>query len=58
MAAFKKGDVVTVKAVIPSGPVTKMRMDDDGIVSYLVEWTDADGNVQERWFVEDDLVAG
>ena len=35
-----------------------MRMDEDGIVSYLVEWTDADGVTQERWFVEDDLVAG
>lgn len=58
MAAFKKGDVVKLKAVVPTGPVTKMRMDEDGIVSYLVEWTDADGVTQERWFVEDDLVAG
>ena len=57
MAAFKKGDVVKVKAVVPTGPVTKMRMDDDGIVSYLIEWTDANGNMQERWFVEDELVA-
>lgn len=57
MAAFKKGDVVKVKAVVPTGPVTKMRMDDDGVVSYLIEWADANGNMQERWFVEDELVA-
>jgi uncharacterized protein YodC (DUF2158 family) len=57
MAAFKKGDVVKVKAVIPTGPITKMRMDDDGIVSYLVEWTDANGITQERWFTENELVA-
>jgi len=58
MAAFTKGQTVTVKVVVPSGPVQKMRMDDDGVVSYLIEWTDANGNVQERWFAEDQLVAG
>lgn len=57
MAAFIKGQTVTVKAVIPSGPVQKMRMDDDGVVSYLIEWVDASGNTQERWFTEDQLVA-
>lgn len=57
MAAFSKGQTVTVKAVIPSGPVQKMRMDDDGVVSYLIEWVDANGNTQERWFTEDQLVA-
>lgn len=54
--AFKKGDVVKVKAVLPQGPIIKMRMDDDGIVSYLVEWTDADGHDQQRWFTEDQLI--
>jgi uncharacterized protein YodC (DUF2158 family) len=53
--AFKKGDVVRVKAVLPQGPITKMRMDEDGIVSYLVEWSDSDGHAQERWFTEDQI---
>lgn len=54
--AFKKDDVVKLKTVVPQGPVMKMRMDDDGVVEYLVEWTDADGQTQQRWFTEDQLV--
>lgn len=57
MAAFKKEDVVRLKGVVPEGPVQKLRMDDDGNVSYLVEWTDAEGHVQQRWFDEADLIA-
>lgn len=53
---FKKGDVVTVQAVIPSGPVQALRMDDDGVVYCLIEWTDAEGQTQQRWFAEDDLI--
>ena len=53
---FKKGDVVKVRAVIPEGPVQALRMDEDGVVSYLIEWTDAEGNVQQRWFEEDTLI--
>lgn len=52
---FKKGDVVKVVAVVPEGPVIALRMSDDGIVSYLIEWTDVDGQVQERWFEESQL---
>lgn len=52
---FKKGDVVRVKAVVPEGPISAMRMDDDGVVSYFIEWTDLDGNIQQRWFTEDQL---
>jgi uncharacterized protein YodC (DUF2158 family) len=58
MAAFKKGDEVKLKAVIPAGPVMAMRMDEDGIVSYLIEWDDLEGVAQQRWFTEDQLVAG
>ena len=58
MAAFKKGDVVKLIAVIPTGPVLAMRMDEDGIVSYLIEWDDLEGVAQQRWFTEDQLVAG
>ena len=58
MAMFKKGELVKVKAVVPSGPVEKMRMDDDGNVQYLIEWKDENGATQQRWFDEDQLVAG
>ena len=56
MAAFKKGEVVKVKGVVPQGPIQAFRMDEDGIIWCLIEWTDVDGLVQQRWFKEDDLV--
>ena len=54
---FKKGDNVKLIAVIPEGPVMALRMDEDGNFFYMVEWTDADGNVTQRWFEEAQLVA-
>jgi len=57
MATFKKGDVVKLSGVVPQGPVIAMRMDEDGNVSYLVEWTDVNGHTQQRWFAESDLAA-
>jgi hypothetical protein len=32
-----------------------MRMDDDGKIEYLVEWTTSEGVTQERWFTETNL---
>lgn len=58
MATFSKGQLVKVNAVVPSGPVEKMRMDDDGNVQYLIEWLDENGDAQQRWFDEAQLVAG
>lgn len=55
---FKKGDIVKVNAVIPQGPVQALRMDLDGMVYCLIEWVDAEGVSQKRWFAEDELVAG
>jgi hypothetical protein len=55
--AFKKGDVVEVKAVQPKGPVLALRMDEDGIVYYLIEWADVNGLTQQRWFEESSLTA-
>ena len=53
---FAKGDVVKVKAVVPQGPVIKFRMDEESrAVSYLLQWVDAEGHTQERWFTEDEL---
>lgn len=57
MATFKKGDVVKLSGVVPQGPVIGMRMDDEGNVSYLIEWADVNGNMQQRWFAESDLAA-
>lgn len=57
MAKFRKGEEVKLIAVVPTGPVTAMRMDEDGNVQYLISWTDVDGVEQQRWFNEDQLEA-
>lgn len=55
---FQKGQTVTLKTpAVPTGPVIGFKMDGDGNVTYLVEWTDASGDVQQRWFTEAELVA-
>jgi hypothetical protein len=54
---FKKGDVVTVNVTIPSGPILAMRMDEEGTVMCLVEWTEK-GQKVTRWFEQDQLTAG
>ena len=53
---FKKGDTIRVKAVVPEGPVIALRMSEDGVISYLIEWTDLSGNPQQRWFAEDEVM--
>ena len=52
---FQKGEAVKLAVAVPQGPVQAFRMTDDGAIQYLVEWTDADGVVQQRWFDEDQL---
>jgi uncharacterized protein YodC (DUF2158 family) len=52
---FTKGQEVTVKAVVPQGPVEALRMDEDGNFFYKISWTDLEGQVQTRWFAEEDL---
>ena len=54
---FVKGQEVKVSAVIPQGPVEKLRMDEDGNFFYMISWTDDNGNTQHRWFPEEALVA-
>jgi len=54
---FVKGQDVRVSAVVPEGPVQALRRDEDGNFFYLVEWTDLDGESQQRWFAEEVLVA-
>lgn len=52
---FVKEQQVKVIAVVPQGPVMKLRMDEDGVVYYLIGWQDVNGVYQERWFKEDEL---
>jgi len=54
---FTKGQEVKVQAVVPQGPVQALRMTEDGVFFYLIQWTDADGKVQQRWFEESQLAA-
>ena len=56
-STYKRGDILTVPTVAPTGPVQSIRMDEDGVVSYLIEWTDAAGEVQQRWFLESEVTA-
>ena len=53
---FVKDQQVKVKAVVPQGPVSALRMDEDGNFFYRIEWTDEQGRAQSRWFAEGDLV--
>lgn len=53
---FTRNQVVKVRMVVPEGPVLALRMDEDGVVYYLLQWVDQDGNPQERWFAEDVLI--
>jgi len=54
---YTKNQNVRVKAVVPEGPVAALRMNEDGEFFYLIQWTDADGKSQRRWFKEEDLEA-
>ena len=54
---YTKNQTVRVKAVVPEGPVAALRMNEDGEFFYLVQWTDADGKTQRRWFKEENLEA-
>jgi hypothetical protein len=54
---YTKNQNVRLKSVVPQGPVIALRMNEDGEFFYLVEWTDADGVKQQRWFEESELEA-
>lgn len=54
---FTKNQTVRLKAVVPQGPVIALRMNEDGEFFYLVQWTDANGKAQRRWFREEELEA-
>lgn len=54
-ARFLKGQEVRVNAVVPQGPVQSVRMREDGVIFYLISWTDKDGTPRSKWFSEDQL---
>ena len=54
---YTKGQSVKLNALVPQGPVLALRMDENGTFFYLVEWTDASGVKQQRWFEESQLTA-
>jgi hypothetical protein len=54
---YTKNQNVRLKAVVPQGPVVALRMNEDGEFFYLVEWMDANGVKQRRWFEESELEA-
>jgi hypothetical protein len=54
---YTKNQNVRLKAIVPQGPVIALRMNEDGEFFYLVEWMDADGVKQRRWFEESELEA-
>jgi hypothetical protein len=54
---YTKNQNVRLKAVVPQGPVIALRMNEDGEFFYLVQWTDANGKAQRRWFKEEELEA-
>jgi uncharacterized protein YodC (DUF2158 family) len=55
-ANFKLGDQVRLNKHMPQGEVLQLGVDQEGNISYLILWTDANGNSQQRWFKEDELV--
>ena len=48
---------VTPAPIDPAGPVEAFQMDATGNIQYLISWVDENGNTQNRWFNEDQLVA-
>jgi len=55
-AAFYVGEIVKVNTPVPEGPVLQLGVDQQGNISYLVEFIEY-GESQQRWFREDQLIA-
>jgi hypothetical protein len=56
-ANFPIGTLVKLNVEAPQGTVESIRFNDAGDVEYLFSWMDADGNAQNRWFIESTLAA-
>lgn len=56
--AIKTGDTARLKQPEIKGTVKQRVIDDDtDRIRLLLEWTEADGTVTQRWFDEDQLEA-
>lgn len=55
-ANFRIGDSVKVNKPAPQGPVLQIGVDQEGNITYLVEYTNEEG-LQRRWFQETELIA-
>lgn len=54
-ANFKPGTQVKLNVAPPQGEVLQLSVSQEGDIQYLVEYTDAAGEVHQRWFKEDEL---
>lgn len=55
-ANFKLGDEVRLNKPVPQGQVMQLSVDQEGNITYLMQWTDAEGTIHQRWFKEAELV--
>ena len=52
---FNKGDVVRVATSNIQGPVLDITINNDYVLLYLVDYTNAEGVEHKRWFKEHQL---
>jgi len=54
-AAFKKGDAVRLVTEVPQGTIIDFAIDGEGNISYVMEWTNKNGETHQRSFPEEEL---
>lgn len=52
---IKVGEQARIKTHVPQGTVLERRFDADDNIEYRLEYTDANGEVQQRWCKEAEL---
>lgn len=52
---FKKGDIVRLAVNPPQGTVIDFSIDGSGDISYVMQWTNEQGETHQRQFREDEL---
>lgn len=57
MTTMKAGTIVRLKQPTITGPVIERKFDAADNLVLLVEYTDADGELHQRWFKSDDMEA-
>jgi hypothetical protein len=54
-ANFRPGSQVKLNVAQPQGEVQQLSVSQEGDIQYLVEYVDAAGDTQQRWFTEAEL---